>query len=104
MGIPKHIQSWIISVLGEVSDEVGTEKNGKYLLVYEGWSSVCVEGENDEERYRFAERESDRVIEHWLRHYRGLVQCGYDRGAGLYGVTWAVFKNSDGAEELESGK
>ena len=78
MGIPKHIQSWIISVLGEVSDEVGTEKNGKYLLVYEGWSSVCVEGENDEERYRFAERESDRVIE----HYRRLVQC----------VTWAVFR------------
>ncbi len=56
--------------MGEVSDEVGKEEQGEYLLLYEGWKGRMMR--------RDTERESDRVIE----HYRRLVQC----------VTWAVFR------------
>ncbi|RLI41751.1 hypothetical protein DRO59_06130 [Candidatus Bathyarchaeota archaeon] len=90
-------------ILEEVSDEVGEEENGDYILCYEGWSGICVskvfdplksDEENEDAFYEFAEEQSGRVIEEWVvknKDYQ-LIQCGHERGLGLYGVTWALFK------------
>ncbi len=104
--IPSNIQTWVDSILEEVSDEVGKEENGEFLLLYEGWSDICVsevtdplksDKENEDACYAFAEEQSDKVIEEWVVEYTGyqLVQCGYERRLGLYGVTWALFKKVD---------
>lgn len=67
--LSSEIWKWIRDTLEEISDEVGTENNGKYLLVYEGWSSLCVskvfdstksDEENEDAYYKFAEEQSDR--------------------------------------------
>jgi len=107
ISIPPYIQAWVDGVLEEVSDEVGKEENGEFLLLYEGWSSICVDEvydplksdeENEKAYYSFAEEQSGKVIEGWVVKYSGyqLVQCGYERRLGLYGVTWALFKKVDG--------
>lgn len=104
--IPFDIQTWVNGVLEEVSDEVGKEENGDFLLLYEGWSSVCVsevadpsksDEENEDACYAFTEEQSDKVIEEWVERYTRyqLVWCGYERRLGLYGVTWALFKKVD---------
>ena len=97
------IWKWVWDTLGEVSDEIGIEENGEYLLAYEGWGGFCVSGvfdpkksdeENEESYYKFAEGESGEVIEEWIERYKNqycLIDCGYEP-MGLYGVTWALFK------------
>ena len=100
---PPKIWKWVWNTLGEVSDEIGIEENGKYLLAYEGWSGLCVSSvfdskksdeENNEFCYKFAEEESNEVIAEWFKKYKNLyyvIDCGYEP-TGLYGVTWALFK------------
>ncbi len=100
---PHEIWAWVWNILEEVSDEIGGEENGKYLLVYEGWGGLCVskvfdpkksEEENEEAYHKFAEEQSNELIERWIeeyeKHYR-LIDCGHEP-TGLYGVTWALFK------------
>ena len=108
-------------ILGEVSDETGEEELGEgYLLKYEGWSEICfiqilpnlqIElrrkninvksrksiKEIEEDFYKYAEVESYKIIEdEWKPglEKRGylFIEGGYDNG-GLYGRTWALFKN-----------
>lgn len=100
---PLEIWKWVWGILEEISDEVGVEKNGKYLLVYEGWSGLCVskvfdstksDEENEEACYKFAEEQSDEVIEEWIKKYEdrcSLINCGHE-STGLYGITWALFE------------
>lgn len=40
--IPDKIRQWVWDNLEEISDEICIEKNGEYLLAYEGWSGFCV--------------------------------------------------------------
>ena len=101
--LPPEIWRWVWDTLEEISDEVGTEKNGKYLLVYEGWSGLCVsevfdstksDEENEDACYKFAEEQSGEVIEEWIKKYQdhySLIDCGHE-STGPYGVTWALFK------------
>lgn len=98
-----EIRRWIWDTLEEISDEVGTEKNGKYLFVYEGWSSLCVskvfdstrsDEENEDAYYKFAEEQSGEVIEEWIKKYKDYyspIDYGHE-STGLYGITWALFK------------
>lgn len=101
--ISPEIWEWVWDTLEEISDEVGTEKNGKYLLVYEGWSGLCVseafdstksDEENEDTYYRFAEEQSDEIIEEQIKKYEAyysLIDCSHE-SIGLYGVTWALLK------------
>lgn len=112
---PPKIWKWVWDILGEVSDEVGIEENGEYLLAYEGWSGFCVskvfdsnrsKEENEEAYYEFAENGSSEVIEEWLEIYGGhyyLIACGHEP-IGLYGVTWALFKKLNDKLPSKSGK
>ena len=68
---PYKIWQWVWDTLEEISDEVGVEKNGKYLLAYEGWGGLCVskvfestksDEENEDAYYRFAEKQSNKII------------------------------------------
>ena len=98
-----EIWEWVWNTLEEISDEIGVEENGKYLLPYEGWSGLCVskvfdsaksEEENEDAYYKFAEEQSNEVIEEWIEEYKDhycLIDCGHEH-TGLYGVTWALFK------------
>jgi len=97
-----EIWKWVWDTLEEISDEVGIEENGEYLLAYEGWGGFCVSGildsaksdeENEDSYYKFAEEESNKVIAEWLEIHkdRYLIDCGHEP-IGLYGVTWALFK------------
>jgi len=98
-----EIWKWVWDTLEEISDEIGVEGNGEYLLAYEGWGGFCVnkifdstksDEENEDSYYKFAEEESDKVIVEWLLKYKDryyLVDCGHEP-IGLYGVTWALFK------------
>jgi len=100
------IWKWMWDTLEEVSHEVDTEENGKYMLTYEGWSGICVSGvfdplkseeENEDSYYKYAKDQSDDIIKEWLEEYREthhLIDCGYEP-IGLYGVTWALFKRSE---------
>jgi hypothetical protein len=119
--IPYHqIWSRVWNTLEEVSDESGEDDlEGGYLLKYEGWSGVCVEGvcekveaeqkregidsegedaeEKREEAFsEYAEEQSYKIIDdEWKpelekRGYR-FINGAYDSG-GLYGITWALFK------------
>jgi hypothetical protein len=113
---PPAIWKRVWGTLEEISDETGEDHLGKgYLLVYEGWSGVCVEhiwdkieGEGmDEERetacQQYAEKESYKIIDdQWKsqlkeRGYR-FISGGYDHG-GLYGRTWALFRKDNGKQE-----
>lgn len=103
--ISPKIWKWVWDTLEEISHEVGTEENGEYILVYEGWSGVCVsrvfdpkksERENEDRYYKYADEQSDDIIKEWLEGYKEthhLIDCGYEP-IGLYGVTWALFKRS----------
>jgi len=96
--------NWVRDTLDEVSDEIGAEKKGKYLLKYEGWGGFCVsevynpkksDEENEDRYYEYAEEQSDVVLEEWIEEYKkthSLIDGGY-QSTGLYGVTWALFKN-----------
>lgn len=100
---PSEIWELVWDTLEEVSDEIGAEENGEYLLAYEGWDGLCVskvfdptksDEENEDFYYRFAEEESSGIIKEWIEKYRDhyyLIDCGYEP-TGLYGVTWALFK------------
>jgi hypothetical protein len=102
---PPQIWDWVWETLAEVSDEIGIEKKGGYLLAYEGWGGFCVskvfdprksEEENEERYYQYAEEQSDEVIEEWIEAHKQthqLIDSGYEP-TGLYGVTWALFKKS----------
>ena len=104
--IPPKIWNWVWDTLEEISDEIGIEKRGKYLLKYEGWGGFCVsdaydpnksDEENEDESYKYAEEQSDDVIEEWIEGYKkthNLIECGYEP-TGLYGVTWALFERID---------
>lgn len=101
--IPDKIWGWIWDILEEISDEVSIEKNGEYLLAYEGWGGFCVsevldptksDEENENTYYKFAEEQSSEVIDEWIEIYKEhyfLIDCGHEP-TGLYGVTWALFK------------
>ena len=82
---------------------MGIAKNREYMLVYEGWSGICVssvfdstksEEENEDRYYDYAEDQSDDIIKEWVEEYKKthlLIDCGYEP-MGLYGVTWVLFK------------
>lgn len=101
--MPGEIWRWVWDTLGEISDEIGTEENGKYLLAYEGWGGSCVskvfdpiksDEKNEDSYYKFAEVHSSEVIEQWVKKYKdsySIIDCGHE-STGLYGVTWALFK------------
>ena len=107
MKVPHKIWQWVWDNLEEISDEVGIEKNGEYLLAYEGWGGFCVskvydstksDEENEDAYYKFAEAQSSEVIDEWVGIYRNrysLIDCGH-KPTGLYGVTWALFKKYSG--------
>jgi len=100
---PHKIWRWVWDTLEEISDEVGTEENEEHLLAYEGWSGLCVskvfdptksDEENEDTYYKFAEEQSNEVIEEWIEKHKDhhyLIDFGYE-SSGLYGVTWALFK------------
>jgi len=102
---PRKIREWLWDTLAEISDEIGIEENGRYMLAYEGWSGDCVshlfdpkksEEENEDEYYKYAEAKSNNIIKEWLQEYKEthhLIDYGY-KPIGLYGVTWALFKKS----------
>jgi hypothetical protein len=98
------IYRWVWNTLDEVSDETGTETNGEYLLVYEGWGSICVSEafdqmksceEIEDSSYHLAEVKSNEVINEWVEIYKDhlLIDSGHEP-TGLYGVTWALFKKT----------
>lgn len=116
---PSEVWERVWDILEEVSDENREDDLGKgYLLRYEGWGGLCVEGvwseteakqirrgidteteEAEEEREaacrEYAEQETPIIIEEeWEPELRDrgyyLVCGGYDPG-GLYGRTWALF-------------
>jgi hypothetical protein len=102
--IPQDVLDWMWSILGTVSDEVGTEAYGDYLLAFEGWSGICISEvwdeelpteENEERAYAYAEEESEKILEEWKEMYEPegyvFIDGGYERDLGLYGVTWALF-------------
>ncbi|MEA3474879.1 MAG: hypothetical protein U9R23_00290 [Candidatus Cloacimonadota bacterium] len=105
--VPHKIWQWIWDNLEEISDEVGIEENGKYLLAYEGWGGCCVSKvydptksseENEDAYYRFAEEQSSEVIDELVGIYKEhyfLIDSGHET-IGLYGVTWALFKKYSG--------
>jgi len=100
---PSNIWKWVWDTLEEISDEIGIEENGQYLLAYEGWGGFCVseifdstksDEENDVSYYKFTQEESNKVIAEWLEKYKDhyyLIDYGHEP-MGLYGVTWALFK------------
>ncbi|KPJ50640.1 MAG: hypothetical protein AMJ41_01080 [candidate division Zixibacteria bacterium DG_27] len=120
---PPKLWKRACDILEETSDESGEDHLGEgYLLIYEGWTAVCVdeiwseteaeqvrmridiEGEGAEKEketacYEYAEKESYKIIdEEWKprlkdRGYR-FICGGYDRG-GLYGRTWALFRKDN---------
>lgn len=120
---PPKIWKRVWGTLEEISDESGEDHLGEgYLLIYEGWTGVCVEriwseteaqqarrmidiegegAEKDKETacYEYAEKESYKIIDdEWKpqlkeRGYR-FICGGYDHG-GLYGRTWALFVKDD---------
>ena len=99
---PQRIWDWVREVLYPVNDDIGTEKNGDYLLHYEGWGGFCVapagdttrpDEENEERAHAYAEEESDAVIGAWMDKHRRtyeVVDAGYLPNAA-YGLTWALF-------------
>jgi hypothetical protein len=101
--IPDDIWVWMWDELSQVSDEIGIDINGRYLLTYEGWSGFCVEptfnpersdGDNEDAYFEYAEDESGKVIGEWLKELRGkykFIIAGHER-MNLYGVTWALFR------------
>ena len=103
--LPLEIWNWVWDTVAEISDEVGTEEKGKYLLAYEGWGSICVSCEEDPKKsdeeneaayYKYARDQSDEVIKEWVSTYKKtyrLIESGYEP-TGLYGVTWALFVRS----------
>jgi hypothetical protein len=93
------------SILETVSDEFGDGTYKDYLLVFEGWSGICISEvwdrklsteENEERAYAYAEKESDKILEEWKEMYEPMgyvfIDGGYERNLGLYGVTWALFR------------
>ena len=100
--ISYEIWKWLWNTIEEISDEIGAEEKGEYLLAYEGWSGLCVskafdpaksDEENEDAYYKFAEEQSSTVIEEWIEEHKDhhLIDCGHEP-MGLYGVTWALFK------------
>ena len=70
--VSNKIWQWVRDNLEEISDEVGVDKNGKYLLAYEGWGGFCVskvydskksDEENEDAYYEFAKEQSSEVID-----------------------------------------
>jgi len=58
-----EVWKWVWDALEEISDEIGIEENGEYLLTYEGWGGLCVskivnstksDEENEDSYYKFA--------------------------------------------------
>ncbi len=101
--IPDDIWVWMWDEISQVSDEKGIDINGPYLLTYEGWSGFCVEPafnpersdeDNEEAYFEYAEGESGKVIDEWLKEFRSkykFITAGHER-MNLYGVTWALFR------------
>ena len=101
--IRPEVWDWIWEEISEVSDEIGTEVNGDYFLVYEGWGGFCVEPaydgnktdeDNEEAYFAYAEDQAETVLREWKGVYRkrySLVTWGHER-MNIYGVTWALFK------------
>lgn len=87
--VPSRIWRWVDRVLCPVTDDIGCEENGDYLLHYEGWGSLCVapawnpelsDGENEENALAYAEELSGDVISEWQREHRTthrLVESGH---------------------------
>jgi len=40
---PEPIRQWAFDTIAEVPDEVGSERMGDYVLLYEGWSAFCLD-------------------------------------------------------------
>jgi hypothetical protein len=103
--IPESVDKWASDTIGEISDEVGSETKGDYLLHYEGWSAFCLDdvveslppdADVEEELFDAANDRSQGVIDEWVEDNApdyALVESGHER-TGLYGVTWALFKRT----------
>ena len=72
---PERLRQWASETIAEVSDEVGSEKNGDYLLHYEGWSAFCLDdvleslppdADVEEELFDAAQDRSQGVIDEWV--------------------------------------
>jgi len=120
--VPPEIWTQVWETLEQISDEAGEEKLGNgYILKYEGWGGACVEdawltveaeqkkrgidtesaeaeGEREAACCAYAEEQSYTIADHeWKpalrrRGYR-FIDGGQEPG-GLYGRTWALFKNA----------
>jgi hypothetical protein len=102
---PEPVRTWASDTIAEVSDEVGSEKRGDYLLLYEGWSPFCLDdvleslppdADVEEELFDAANDRSQGVIDEWVEENApdyALVESGHER-TGLYGVTWALFSRT----------
>jgi len=94
--IPQKVRDYFQEILNEVSDEVGQEQIGQYLLKYEGWSPNCFPANyrNENAMYNYAARQTPKIVKEWqqvLPNY-ALLESGYQEESGLYGVTYAIFK------------
>lgn len=101
--VPGRVWKWLYSVLDEVSDEVGSEQHGSWLLAYEGWGGFGVghvwensrsRDENEDACLACAAEMAGDVIAELAKRYRRtheLVESGHEP-SGLYGVTWALFR------------
>lgn len=102
-GATQNILRWVWDTLAEISDEVGTEENGEYLLAYEGWGEFCFcnmhnlkksQVDNENIFFKYAQEKSYLIINEWAearKNTHSLIDSGYEP-TGLYGVTWALFK------------
>jgi len=98
-----EVWKWLYTVVDEVGDDIGEERNGPWLLCYEGWGGFCVDpvwdparsdDENEEAAYEYARANSSAVIDEWVEERAAgfdLAESGHEP-TGLYGVTWALFR------------
>lgn len=100
--IPSHISEEVRKIDAEITDEVGEQElvDG-YLYKFEAWSDFCFafeEGLQEEDYCTHAESQTDKILGEWKQELtsRGysFIEGGFDEGSGIYGLTWAIFKQS----------
>jgi len=96
--IPQNVRDYFQEILNEVSDEVGQETKGRYLLKYEGWSPNCFPAHlrHDEAMFNYATRQTPKIVKEWqqsLPRYK-LLESDHQEETGLYGVTYAIFQST----------
>ncbi len=79
---PGEIWNWANVILERISDEIGIKTRGRYLLVYEGWSSLCVDPAwnpddadeaNEEAAYQHAADKSGVIIQEWVEEFDATI-------------------------------